>query len=156
AVPNGTYQVHILTGDPTAIDSVYSLNADGVNVVTATPNSLNLWADGTQTITVTNGLLTITSGARASNNKIDAIDILPVTPATQVLALDAGGGAAGSFAADADFSGGATRSTTDTIDTSGAANPAPAAVYQSQRFGNFTYTLPNLTAGAAYTVRLHF
>jgi hypothetical protein len=156
AVPNGTYQVHIPTGDPTAIDSVYSLNADGVNVVTATPNSLNLWADGTQTITVTNGLLTITSGALASNNKIDAIDILPVTPPTQVLALDAGGGAVGSFAADADFSGGSTRSTTDTITTSGAANPAPAAVYQNQRFGNFTYTLPSLTAGAAYTVRLHF
>jgi hypothetical protein len=156
AVPNGTYEVHILTGDPTATDSVYSLNADGVNVVTATPNSLNLWADGTQTITVTNGLLTVASGAGAGNNKIDAIDILPVAPATQVLAIDAGGAAVGSFAADEDFSGGAARSTTAAINTSGASNPAPAAVYQSQRFGNFTYTLPGLTAGAAYTVRLHF
>jgi hypothetical protein len=156
AVPNGTYEVHILSGDPTATDSVYSLNADGVNVVTATPNSRNLWADGTQTITVTNGLITVTSGAGASNNKIDAIDILPVTPGTQVLAIDAGGAAVGSFAADEDFSGGAARSTTATITTSGASNPAPATVYQSQRFGNFTYTLPNLTAGTAYTVRLHF
>src|SRR5262249_43113261 len=81
---------------------------------------------------------------------------LPVAPATRVLAIDAGGGAVGSFAADEDFSGGAARSTADTISTAGAANPAPAAVYQSQRFGNFTYTLPNLRAGAAYTVRLHF
>ena len=137
-------------------DSVYALDADGANVVTATPNALNLWADATQTITVTNGLLTVTSGAGASNNKIDAIDVLPAPPATQALAIDAGGGAAGSFAADEDFSGGAARSTTATINTSGAANPAPAAVYQSQRFGNFTYTLPGLTAGAAYTVRLHF
>jgi hypothetical protein len=29
-------------------------------------------------------------------------------------------------------------------------------VYQSNRFGNFTYTVPGLTAGAQYTVRLHF
>jgi hypothetical protein len=79
AVPNGTYQVHILTGDPTATDSVYSLNANGVNVVTATPNSLNRWADATQTVTVTNGLLTVTSGATARNNKIDEIDVTQVS-----------------------------------------------------------------------------
>jgi hypothetical protein len=35
-------------------------------------------------------------------------------------------------------------------------NPAPEAVYQSQRFGNFTYTLPGFTAGTTYVVRLHF
>jgi hypothetical protein len=90
AVPNGTYQVHILTGDPTATDSVYSLNANGVNVVTATPNSLNLWADGTQTITVTNGLITVTNGAGARNNKIDAIDILPVASAAPAFTNFAG------------------------------------------------------------------
>jgi hypothetical protein len=156
AVPNGTYEVHILTGDPTATDSVYALDANGVNVVTDTPNSLNLWGDGSKTITVTNGLITVTSDAKASNNKIDAIDIIPVTPATQVLAIDAGGGAVGSFGADAEFSGGATRSTTATITTSGTANPAPAAVYQSQRYGNFSYVVPNLTSGASYTIRLHF
>jgi hypothetical protein len=33
---------------------------------------------------------------------------------------------------------------------------APAAVYQSERYGNSTYTIPNLTASAKYTVRLHF
>jgi hypothetical protein len=129
AVPNGTYEVHILSGDATAFDSVFVLNADGVNVVTTTPNSLNLWADGTQTITVTNGLITVTSGTGASNNKIDAVDILPVTRATQVMAIDAGGAAAGSFAADEDFSGGAARSTTAAINTSGVSNPAPQAVY---------------------------
>ena len=35
-------------------------------------------------------------------------------------------------------------------------DPAPEAVYQSQRFGNFTYTLPGFTAGTTYLVRLHF
>src|SRR5207244_2070215 len=32
----------------------------------------------------------------------------------------------------------------------------PQVVYNSERYGNFTYTIPNLMAGAAYTVRLHF
>ena len=35
-------------------------------------------------------------------------------------------------------------------------NPAPQSVYQSVRFGNFSYTIPNLTPNSTYTVRLHF
>ena len=35
-------------------------------------------------------------------------------------------------------------------------NPAPQSVYQHNRYGNFTYTIPGLTAGTSYTVRLHF
>jgi endoglucanase Acf2 len=70
--------------------------------------------------------------------------------------LNAGGPAAGSFGADTDFSGGSTASSTTTIDTSGVSNPAPLSVYQSNRYGTFSYTIPNLTAGASYTARLHF
>ena len=69
--------------------------------------------------------------------------------------LNAGGGAAGAFAADANFTGGNTATVASAIDTS-AANAAPAAVYQSERWGNSTYTIPGLTAGTSYTVRLHF
>ena len=71
--------------------------------------------------------------------------------------INAGGGAASPFIADTDFSGGRNgTATTKTIDTSKVTNPAPQAVYQTDRVGNFTYTIPNLTAGASYTVRLHF
>jgi hypothetical protein len=35
-------------------------------------------------------------------------------------------------------------------------NPAPVAVYQSQRYQNLTYALPYLTPNASYKVRLHF
>src|SRR5258708_29304 len=71
--------------------------------------------------------------------------------------INAGGGAASPFIADTDFSGGRNGSgTTKAIDTSKVTNPAPQAVYQKDRIGNFTYTIPNLTAGASYTVRLHF
>jgi hypothetical protein len=76
---------------------------------------------------------------------------------TDVLDISAGATAAsGSYAADKDFSGGATAYTATTITTTGVTNPAPEAVYQNQRYGNFTYTLPGFTAGTTYLVRLHF
>jgi hypothetical protein len=70
--------------------------------------------------------------------------------------INAGGSAVSPFLADTDFSGGSASSTTNTVDTSGVTNPAPEGVYQTNRVGNFTYTIPNLTPGATYTVRLHF
>jgi hypothetical protein len=70
--------------------------------------------------------------------------------------INAGGPAIAPFVADADFTGGATSGTSHAIDTSGVTNPAPQAVYQTNRYGNFTYTFPGLTAAASYTVRLHF
>ena len=35
-------------------------------------------------------------------------------------------------------------------------SPAPQDVYQTERYGNFTYTFTNLTAGLTYKLRLHF
>jgi hypothetical protein len=81
----------------------------------------------------------------------------PVPAPTAVAAIDAGGAAAGGFSADMDFSGGQTDTTTNPIDTSGVSDPAPQAVYQSERWGDdFTYRIPNLTPHAQYRVRLHF
>jgi hypothetical protein len=60
------------------------------------------------------------------------------------------------FIADTDFSGGGTITRNNTIDLSAVYNPAPAAVYQSQRYGNFTYTVPGFGAGSWNQVRLHF
>jgi fibronectin type 3 domain-containing protein len=74
-----------------------------------------------------------------------------------VLAISAGGPAAGVFAADTDFSGGTVSvGTKATINTSGITNPPPQSVLQHGRYGNMTYTIPHLTAGATYTVRLDF
>jgi len=70
--------------------------------------------------------------------------------------ISAGGTGSGSFLSDQDFSGGQTYTTTNAVDTSAVTNPAPESVYQSVRFGNFSYTIPNLTPGSTYTVRLHF
>jgi hypothetical protein len=70
------------------------------------------------------------------------------------LKINAGGPAVAPFAQDPTT--GATISHANTIDLSAVANPAPAAVYQTGRLGNFTYNLGGFTAGLAHTVRLHF
>jgi Malectin domain/Beta-1,3-glucanase/Putative Ig domain len=70
--------------------------------------------------------------------------------------ISAGGPAAAPYVADEDFTGGATSATTHAITTTGLTDPAPQSVYQHNRYGNFTYTIPGLTAGGSYTVRLHF
>lgn len=71
-------------------------------------------------------------------------------------AINAGGSAAGSFVADEDYSGGSPASASGTVDTSLVTDPAPQAVYQTERWGNFSYALTGLKPKAAYLVRLHF
>jgi beta-galactosidase len=80
------------------------------------------------------------------------------TPAASAssLQISAGGPATGTWVADKDFTGGATSGTTNAISTTGVTNPAPQSVYQHNRYGNFTYTIPGYTPGATYTIRLHF
>jgi len=82
---------------------------------------------------------------------------------TATIAINAGGSQAGTFVADTDFAGGRVgSSSTKSFDTSGVSNPAPQAVYQTQRVGqstgpgSFGYVIPNLIPGATYSLRLHF
>ncbi|HLV78967.1 MAG TPA: chitobiase/beta-hexosaminidase C-terminal domain-containing protein, partial [Chthonomonadaceae bacterium] len=71
-------------------------------------------------------------------------------------AINAGGSAAGAFVADEDYSGGYPATFSGTVDTSLVTNPAPQAVYQTERWGNFSYALTGLRPRTAYLVRLHF
>ncbi len=94
-LPNGNYSVHAVSGDATAIDSVFKITVEGVLVVDGTPfhdasfdsNSLpNLshWVEGTQSVALADGNLTLTTGgnsgtaAGGNNNKINFIDIIPL------------------------------------------------------------------------------
>ena len=107
------------------------------------------------------GQIVITFTTIVDNAKVSGIEILPAyTPgvAGAPQEIDAGGGAAGGFAGDADFSGlSYTYATSAAVGTPGVSNPAPGAVYQTERYGKtFAYTLAALTPGAGYWVRLHF
>jgi len=70
--------------------------------------------------------------------------------------INCGGNAQGTFMADAFCTEGETYFANTKIDRSKAPTPAPEAVYQSERFGDFDYVLPNLEPGKEYLVRLHF
>lgn len=71
--------------------------------------------------------------------------------------ISAGGSASGTFLADTYYSGGSTYSTSAAIDTSLVPAPVPPqSVFQHERYGNFTYTIPGLSAGSPYAVTLYF
>jgi poly(hydroxyalkanoate) depolymerase family esterase len=73
------------------------------------------------------------------------------------ISINSGGSATGSFTADQYFSGGTTYTNTATVSTSLiTSNPPPAAVFNSERYGAMTYTIPGLTSGCSYTVTLYF
>ena len=89
ALPDGTYQVHLVAGDPDAVNSNYQINVSDAAIVgstlktfnpvlaiSGTPTSSNPWIENTVTVTVTHGVLAISNAAGAINNKIDAIDIV--------------------------------------------------------------------------------
>jgi len=58
--------------------------------------------------------------------------------------------------ADAYFTGGSTQANGVAWIVDALTNPAPVAVYQTARNGNFHYHLTGLQAGIGYTLRLHF
>jgi unsaturated rhamnogalacturonyl hydrolase len=70
--------------------------------------------------------------------------------------INAGGPAVPPYAADMDFAGGFVITHANAIDLSGVTSPAPAAVYQTARAGNCSYTIPGFAAGSSHVVRLHF
>jgi fibronectin type 3 domain-containing protein len=152
--------------------SVYGSTTNGF-----TPSSSNLIAGGVTGTTYSSiGLTASTTyyyvveavdgdGSSTASAQQSATTLSPGNNVGYV-SIDAGGGAVSnsgggdnSFVADEYYSaGGTTDSTTNaiTIPAAVAASAAPAAVYQSARQGVVTYTIPNLTAGTSYIVRLHF
>jgi beta-galactosidase len=141
-----------------------------------TPSSSNQIASGVTSTTYSDtGLAASTAyyylvegtnsgGASAASNQANATtSSAPAGPCTSIC-IDSGSTTAVSpFLADEDFTGGATTSHANTINTSKVTNPAPAAVYQTGRDTSavgpgttFTYTIGGFTANSSHTVRLHF
>ena len=100
AVPNGTYQVHVVGGESDNADTYLSLVAEANKDVNGIPQAdgsgislvhqniagstgLARWVDsGTLEVVVTDGNLTISEGLDAANNKIAFIDIDTLTVAS--------------------------------------------------------------------------
>lgn len=70
--------------------------------------------------------------------------------------VNAGGPAIGPFSGDTSFTGGTVNQAgAPPISSESSDDAAPPALYQSERYGNFTYTA-SLAPNSPYTVRLHF
>jgi hypothetical protein len=76
AVPNGKYDVTVVSGDPSYWDSIYSLNVEGKAALNLTPSAATRWTSRTIQVTVDDGKLTLSNGAGAVNNKLNFVQIV--------------------------------------------------------------------------------
>ena len=88
AIPNGTYQVHLVAGDPKyKTHSVFRINVEDVLFIDGIPTKSNPWLENTATVTVTDGRLTVSNAPEAAKNRICFVDICPAYE-VQILSLD--------------------------------------------------------------------
>jgi endo-1,4-beta-xylanase len=65
--------------------------------------------------------------------------------------------AVGNFQPDQYYSGGSTYNNTNTIDVSLiTSNPPPAALFNNERYGALSYTIPGFASGSSFAVTLYF
>jgi hypothetical protein len=159
---------------PPANCTISAYNLYGSTTSGFTPSSSNLIGPGLTSTSYSNtGLAASTTyyyvveavdadGSSTASAQASA-ETSAASSGSDIVAINSGGpavsnsgGGDASFVADEDVSGGGTAVTANTITTAGVTNAAPQAVYQSERAGVFTYTIPGLTAGTQYTVLLHF
>lgn len=79
AVPNGTYDVFLVAGDPSYTDQVNTLSIEGV--VVTDPDGMDNFDEYSVQVVVSDGQLTVVPAAGASNAKICFIDISAGGPA---------------------------------------------------------------------------
>ena len=82
AVPNGTYNVKIVAGDANAYNARYAFKVEGNTVLDKTPTSGNRWVEGSASVVVKDGRLTLEGASSAYNNKINSISIQQTSTST--------------------------------------------------------------------------
>jgi hypothetical protein len=117
------------------------------------------WTNGQYTATVKTG--EVSDASPAANTNLAASQLFSVQTSSAggiVAAINAGGAAliqdGISFSADQYFTGGATF--IDSTGGNGLQSVFTNTVYQTERYGNFSYAIPVASASQAYTVELRF
>ena len=88
AIPNGLYTVRVVAGDPSNTDSVFQFDTEGYLTKTFDDTATDHWCDLTNTVKVSDGRLTITSGPQAANNKIGFVDIYAAVPTPNTISTN--------------------------------------------------------------------
>ncbi len=154
ATPGGS-QVALnwnLSTNATSYNVKRSLVSGGPYTTVATPASTTYTDAGVASCSTYYYVVSGTNAYGESTNSVEA----SATLGPYSIAVNSGGAAASPFIADTNFTGGTNATTGAAITTTGVTNPAPQAVYQSERWGASTYTFGGLTTGTSYNVRLHF
>ena len=163
------------TADTAPANCSITYNVYGSTTSGFTPSSPNLIASGLTATSFTNTGLAASSthfyvleavdanGPSAASAQLQASTTAAASTSTEIVAINSGGptvsnatGGDASFVADEFYNAGGSSNSTGAVATAGIANAAPEAVYQSERNGQFTYTIPGLAPNASYTVLLHF
>lgn len=87
-IPVGFYRVYIVSGDPTATDSVFQFDLEGFITESYVPVAGAWWREFTAELPVEDGRLTVMSGPIAANHKINFIDIYPATPVAPAITAE--------------------------------------------------------------------
>ncbi len=157
-VANGPYTVNLKFAEwywNNPGQRVFDVQIEGLHVLTnfdvLAQAGKNNALDRSFTTNVSDGSLTIQFISRVNYAMVAAIEVIGGNDATRV---NAGGGgytdSSGQFwAGDSNFSGGSTAST-----GAGIGGTSDSSLYQSVRYGNFTYQFP--VANGPYTVNLKF
>jgi N-acetylneuraminic acid mutarotase len=80
----GAYRVRVVAGDPKVFNSTIRVAAEHVIAVEGPTTSAQRWFDGTTTVSVTDGALTLTSAPGAVNNKLCFVEIARIEPPAAV------------------------------------------------------------------------
>lgn len=165
-VANGSYSVTLKFAEiyfAAPGKRVFSVTVNGQTVI----SDLDIFAkvgknvayDVVIPVNVTNGAISISFTSKVNNAKVNAIRIAPAAAATPisgrvVFADNAGGSLYASstgitYAADSKYTGGTVGTTTSAI-----SNTTDDRVYQSERYGSFSYNIP--VANGNYQVTLKF
>jgi hypothetical protein len=148
-----------------SVDGVGGFWSGGYTGPLAPGASVNLTANGGSSVP----FWVATAGAHEVTAIVDDIDrfpegnegnnlrSVPFSTSGSNYAFNCGGPAVGGFVADAAYTSSlSTNTVTNRISTTGVSNPAPQAVYQTERWRSFTCLVPQLTPSKLYKARLHF
>lgn len=162
AVPNGNYNLTLKFAEiyfAAAGQRVFNVTVNGQTVI----SNLDIYAkvgknvayDVVVPVSVTNGTINIGFVSVVNWAKVSAIRIAPVASGTVAFATNSGSAQYASsstgatYLADTKYSGGSAYSTTAAI-----SGTTDGTLYQSERYGNFAYSIP--VANGNYSVTLKF